>query len=181
MTLDALEKLDNPSREVAKICQQVRAEPSKGDLSRRKNEHHAEQQQVHQIDDHEREECALIAQVGLIFRDHPAGEREMERPGGADHGIQQAPIRLDIHKEAKHAIRGDRQNAVKREKIRRQRDPEICLVRDDVSAVATNTKPADTSSHQQNPQGVGEFVSEYIDYDWARQAEECDQPENCAQ
>ena len=71
----------------------------------------------------------------------------MERPGGADHRIQQAPIRLHIHKEAKRAIRGDRQNAVEGKKIRRQCDPEICLVRDDVSAVATNTKLADLSSH----------------------------------
>ena len=46
-------KIDKPPRKVAKIYQQIRAESRKRNLWRRQNEHHAEQQQVHQIDHNE--------------------------------------------------------------------------------------------------------------------------------
>jgi len=144
---DALEQIDDPLREVAKIRQQIRAEICERNFGRCKHEHHAEQQQVHEIDHDERKKGALIAEVGLIFRNHPAGKREMERPGRANHGIKQSPIRLHIHKEAKHAIRGDRQDAVERKKIRRQGDPEIIFVRHHVAAITANTKPANASAH----------------------------------
>src|SRR5439155_4879488 len=81
----------------------------------------------------------------------------------------------------KHAIRGDYKDAVERKKIRRQRDPEIILVRHDMAATPADAKPADTSAHQQNPEGMGEFMSEDIKHDRPGQAEESDQPEDCAQ
>lgn len=144
---ESSEKLDNPLRKVAEIGQQIRAEICKRDFGRCKHEHHAEQQQVHEIDHDERKKCALIGEVGLIFGYHPAGKREMERPGRANHGKKQSSIRLHIQKEAKQAIRGDRQDAVEREKIRRQRDPEIIFVCHDMAAITANSKPADASAH----------------------------------
>ena len=83
-------------REVAEIDQQIRPEAFKGDLSGRENKHDAEQQQIHQIDDDERKKCALIGEVGLVLGDHPAGEREMERPCGAYHGVKKPSIRLHV-------------------------------------------------------------------------------------
>ena len=82
-----LEKIENPTGKGAKIGQQICSETDERNLRRRQNEHHAEQQHVHQIDHDQREERTLIAQVRLIFRNHPTRKREMERPGHADHSV----------------------------------------------------------------------------------------------
>ena len=157
-----LEKIENPPREIGKIDQQIRPETGERNLRRRQNEHHAEQQDVHQIDHDQREERTLIAQVSLIFRDHPTRKREMERARRADHSVKPSTIRLHIHEETEPAIDRDRQNAVEWKKIWRQRDPEVGLVGNYVSAVTANTKPAYAPTHQPNPQRVGQFVSEDI-------------------
>ena len=178
---EACEKVNNPPCKIAKVRQQICSETGERNLRRRQNEHHAEQQHVHQIDHDEREERTLIAQVSLIFRDHPTCKREMERPRRADHSIKPSTIRLHIHEEAQRAIDRDRQNAVERKKIWRQRDPEVGLVGNHMSAVTANTKPAHAPTHQPNPQRVGQFVSEDINEDWARKTEKSNQPQNCAQ
>ena len=140
-------KIDKPARKVAKIYQQIRAESRKRSLWGCQNEHHAEQQQVHQIDHDEREERALIAQVSLIFRDHPARKREMERPGRSDDSVKPSAVRLHIHEKAERAIDGDCQNAVERKKIWRQRDPKVGLVGNHMPAVTANAKPTDAPTH----------------------------------
>ena len=176
-----LEQIENPTRKAGKIGQQIRSETGERNLRRRQNEHHAEQQHVHQIDHDEREERPLIAQISLIFRDHPTRKREMERARHADHSVKPSTIRLHIHEKAERAIDRDRQNAVEWKKIWRQRDPEVGLVGNHMSAVTANTKPAHASTHQPNPQRVGQFVSEDINEDWARKTEKSNQPQNCAQ
>ena len=176
-----MEKIGKPPREVGKVGQQICSETGERNLGRRENEHHAEQQHVHQIDYDEREERALIAQVSLIFRDHPARKREMERPRHADHSVKPSTIRLHIHEKAERAIDRDRQNAVEWKKIWRQRDPEVGLVGNHMSAVTANAKPAHAATHQPNPQRVGQFVSEDINEDRARKTEKSNQPQNCAQ
>ena len=148
---EAISKISNPSRKDAKIDQQICSETGERNLRRRQNEHHAEQQHVHQIDYDEREERTLIAQVSLIFRDHPTRKSEMERPRRADHSVKPSAIRLHINEKAEHAIDRDRQNAVKRKKIGRQRDPEVGLIGNHMSAVTANTKPAHAPTHQPNP------------------------------
>ena len=50
-----------------------------------------------------------------------------------------------------------------------------------MSAVASDPKPADAAAHQQNPQRVGEFVSEDVDDNRAGQADKSNQPENRSQ
>ena len=137
LSLELAEKSISQVEKLPGSSQQICAEAGKCDLWRRENQHHAEQQQIHQIDHHERKKCALIAEISLILRDHPAGEREMERPRCADHRVKQSPVRLHVQKKAEHTVNGDRQNAVDREEIRRQRDPEVGLARDDVSAIAS--------------------------------------------
>ena len=46
-------KLHHPLREVAEVRQQIRAEAFKRDLPGRKNQHDAEQQEIHKVDDDE--------------------------------------------------------------------------------------------------------------------------------
>ncbi len=86
----------DPRHEISEIGQQIRAEAFKRDLSGRENQHDAEQRQIHQVDQDERKKCALIREISLILRDHPAGEREMERPCGANHGVKQPAVRLHV-------------------------------------------------------------------------------------
>ena len=104
----------------------------------------------------------------------------MKCPGRADRGIEQLPVRLHIQKQAEHAKSGDCENAVEREKIGGERDPEIVSVRHHMSAFATDTKSADASAHQQNPKCMGELVSENINEHRAWQTEEGDEPQNRA-
>jgi len=93
---ESAEQFRDRRREVTEIRQQIRAEAFKGDLSGCENQHDAKQQQIHEVDDHERKKRALIGKVRLVLRDHPAGEREMERPRGANHSVKQSPIRLHV-------------------------------------------------------------------------------------
>ena len=173
--------IDKPPREVAKIRQQICAETRKRNLRGRKNKHYAEEQQVHQIDHDEGEERALIAEVGLIFRNHPTRKREMERPCRADHSVKPPAVRLHIHEKAERAINRDRQNAIEWKKIWSQRDPEVGLVGNHMSAITANAKPADPPTQQPNPERVGQFVSEDINEDWTRKTEKSNQPQNCTQ
>src|SRR5204862_5932843 len=105
----------------------------------------------------------------------------MKRPSRADHGVKQSPVRLHIQKKAERAVNGDRQNAVEREKIRRQRDPEVGLARNYVSSVTTHSKPADASAHQPNPEHMSQLVSEDVNQNRTWETEESDQPKNRAQ
>src|SRR6266498_506129 len=133
------------------------------------------------MDHDEREERALIAEVGLIFRDHPARKREVERPGHADHSVKPSAVRLHVHEKAEGAIRGDCQDAVEWKKIRRQRDPKVGLVGNYMPTVTANAKSAHASAHQPNPQRVSQFVSKDINEDRARKTKKSDQPEHRAQ
>ena len=123
---------------------------------------------------------AVIAQIGLALRNHPAGEREMERPGRADERVEQAAIRLHIHEQTRHAVNPEGDDAVERKEIRRERDPEIVPVGDDVPAVAADAELAHASAHEQNPEGVGQFVAENVNEERSRQAEKRDQPQDHA-
>jgi hypothetical protein len=180
-TARIFEKVNEPTREIGKIDQQICSETGERNLRRRQNEHHAEQQHVHQIDHDQREERTLIAQVSLIFRNHPTRKREMERPRRADHSVKPPAVRLYVYKKTERSIDRDRQNAVKWKKIWRQRDPEVGLVGNYMAAVTAHAKPAHAPTHQPNPQRVGQFVSEDINEDWAGKTEKSNQPQNCAQ
>lgn len=173
--------LDEPVRKVPEIRQQIRAETRKLDMRRRENQHHAEQKQVHEIDHHEGKKCALIAQVRLIFQDHPACEGKVKRPRRANDYVKQLPVRLHVYKKIQRPVNGDCENAVERKKIRCQCDPEVGFARDDVSSFAANAKPADASPHHPNPERMSKLVSENIDHDRAGKTEECDHPQHCAQ
>src|SRR5437763_8973311 len=105
----------------------------------------------------------------------------MKRPGRADHGVKQSPVRLHIQKKTEHTVNGDRQNAVEREKIRRQRDPEVGLAGNYMSSVTTHPKSGDSSPHKPNPKRMSQLMSENINQNRTWKAEESDQPENCAQ
>src|SRR5437763_11872883 len=159
----------------------MRTEARKRNLWRRKNEHHTEQQEVHQIDHNQREDRALIAQVRLILRNHPARKSEVESPCHTDYSIKPSTVWLHIHEKAEPAIDGNCQNAVEREKIRRQRDPKVGLVGNDMPTVTAYAKPAHPSAHQPNPKSMAQFVSKDINEDWTRETEKCDQPQNCTQ
>ena len=148
---ELVEKINEPNREIAEVCQQIVTEIPECNLRRGDDQHHAEQKQVHQINDHKRKKHALVAQVGLIFRNHPARESEMERPRDPNDAVKQTPIRLHIQKEAEHPVNRDRQDAVERKEIRRQRDPEVRLARNDMSAVTADSKSAYPPTHQPDP------------------------------
>ena len=144
---ESREQLREPLHKIAQIRQQIRPEAFKRDLSGRENQHHTEQQQIHQVNNDERKKCALIGDVRLVLGDHPAGERKMERPGDSNHGVKQPSIRLHVEKKAEPAVNGDRQNAVDRQEIWRQGDPEIRLGSHDVAAIGPNAEPAHATTH----------------------------------
>jgi hypothetical protein len=160
------------------IRDQVGAETCEGYLWRSNNEQRAEQDQIHEVNEDEREKCAVIAQVALIFGNHPGREGKMKCPGGADDGEEELTVRCNIGEQTRQAVNCDRDHAVKGKEIRSKRDPEVGAIGDDVAAGATNTEFAHASAHEQNPKGVGEFVSEDINDDGPRQAEEGDKPEH---
>jgi len=63
-------------------------------------------------------------------------------------------------------------NAVDREEIRRQRDPEVRFGGHHVSAVWADAEPAHLTTHQPHPERMRKLVPEHVNQDWARQTEE---------
>lgn len=118
----------------------------------------------------------MIAQVGLIFRDHPASEGEVKRPSRSDDGVKESAVRLHVVKNAERPVNRDRENAVNWKKIRRERDPKIGAVGDDMAAMAADSKSANPASHRPNPKGMGQLVSENVKQDRTRQTDKSDQP-----
>ena len=118
----------------------------------------------------------MIGKIGLIFQDHPDGKREMKRPGHANDGVEQSAVGLHVKKQTEQSIDADCDQAVEREEIGRECDPEIVAIGNDVAAFASDAKTADAASHQIHPQGVSEFMAEDVKQNRSRQTEECDQP-----
>ncbi len=85
-----------------------------------------------------------------------------------------------MHK-CERAINRERENAVEREKIRRERDPEIIPIRHDVSAIAADLEFADPTAHEQDPKRMRQFVPEDVNQERPRQPEKRDQPQDDAQ
>src|SRR5262249_48791527 len=102
-------------------------------------------------------------------------------PRCANDGVKQLPVRLHVYEKTEDAVNGDCENAVEREKIRCQCDPEVGFAGDDMPAVASHSKPTDASPHHPNPERMSKLVSENIDHDRARKTEERDHPQHCAQ
>jgi len=65
--------------------QQFVSEVAEGDIPAGYDEHNTERQKIDQVNDHHREERAVLDQVGLSLPQHPDRERDMKTPGKADH------------------------------------------------------------------------------------------------
>src|SRR5436190_7751564 len=100
-----------PVSKIADICQQVRSEISKGNPGRCQNKHDAEKKQVHQVNNDEGKEGAMVRQVRLFLRDHPAGKGEVKRPGCADQSVEKPAVRLHVIKQTECSIYGDDNDA----------------------------------------------------------------------
>ena len=107
-------------------------ETGKGDLRRCNHEQDAQEHKIHQINENERKKCSVIAQISLVFWNHPAGEGKMERPTNAENGVEELAVWRDVHEQARDAVGQNREQAIERKKIRSQRDHEICPVGDDM-------------------------------------------------
>ena len=118
-TVDEMpQTIDDPVRKIADVRHQIGAETGKGNLRRRHNQHRAEQHQIHQVDHDQRKKCSVIAQVSLFLWNHPAGKCEMERPGGADEGVKQPAIRLQVVKKTEQRRRARSRERCRAEKSR---------------------------------------------------------------
>ena len=142
--------------------EQFLSEVAEGHVTAGHNEHDTQRRKIDEVNDHHREESAVLDQVGLPLPQHPDREGDMKTPGKADHPEQPLPIRLYIQEHAGPAVQKEGQNAVDRKKIRRQRDPEIVGVGNDVTAGPADTELAHFATHQPGPDGVCEFMPENI-------------------
>src|SRR5437667_3417804 len=77
-----------PASKIADVYQQVRSEISEGNPGGCQNKHDAEKKQIHQVNNYQRKEGAVVGKVSLFLRDHPAGKREVKCPGRADQAVE---------------------------------------------------------------------------------------------
>src|SRR2546428_13044195 len=84
----SIEEISNPMRKIADILDEFGAEIDERDLPCSQHQHHAKQNQIHQINHHEREKRPVVPQIRLILGNHPAREGEMECPCCADRRIE---------------------------------------------------------------------------------------------
>jgi hypothetical protein len=102
----------------------------------------------------------MLDEIGLTVPEHPDSERHMEHPGKA-HQPKQPPMeRRQVPKHADAAVKGDNKQAIDREEIGRERDPEIVCIGDDMSAVTTYAKPRDSTAHDPHPNHVRQLMAE---------------------
>ena len=85
-----------PLGETSQIRRQISRETRKGDLRRCDHEQDAQKQQIHQINKNEGKKCSVIAQLGLVFRNHPTGKGEMKGPGNAERRIEELAVGRDV-------------------------------------------------------------------------------------
>src|ERR1700730_1874596 len=104
----------NPMREIADIYQQVCSEISKGNPGRCQTKHDAEKKQIHQVNNYEGKERAVVGEVRLLLRYHPTGKREVKRPGRADQAVEKSAVRLHVIKQTECPICGDDDDAIER-------------------------------------------------------------------
>lgn len=180
-TFEMIKQSAGVFRKIAQVGDEIAAETRECDLRRSDDEKDAEQSEVHKVNEHERKECAVIAQIGLVFRNHPSRKSEMERPRGADDGEQKLAVRRDVGTQTGDAVNRDGDDAVEREKIRSERDPEIAAVGNNVAAIAPDAKPADASAHEHDPECMRKFVAKNINDDRPRQSDKRDQPKHRAE
>ena len=123
----------------------------------------------------------MLNQVRLAFPKHPDGERNMERPGKTDYSKKPAMVGRDIGEHADPGVDQQRENAVNRKEIGRERNPEVALVCNDIAAVPGDLELAHPAAHEPDPEQVGELMAEYVNEHWPWKPEKSDQPEQCAE
>jgi len=74
-----------------------------------------------------------------------------------------------------------RQNAVNRKEIWRERNPEVALVCNDVAAVPGDLELAHPAAHEPDPEHMGELMPEHVNEHRPWKPEKSDQPEQCAE
>lgn len=138
-------------------------------LRRGQQQHEGEEQKIHQVDDEQGKECASVGQVGLTLADHRDGEGGMERPGSADHQVEDVTVGRDIVKQRQSGVDADDDDTVDRDEIGREGDPSVDLVGDDVAAIPPDVELRDLPAGEIDGQRVGEFVAEDVDEKRVRQ------------
>lgn len=163
---------------VFRIGEQLAAKRQKGNLRRGDHQEEREEHDVHEEDNHEGEKGAVISQVGLSFGNHPQREAEVKRPGRAEQ--QKQPLKRreqeespgrggDIEEQTRAGVDQDDDDAVERIKVRRERNPEVVRVGDDVAAATVPAfKLQDAPVAKPNPDGMRQFVAIDIDAERAR-------------
>ena len=91
-----IQQSTDPFRKFSEILQQIFTETDEGDLRRCNHKQDAQKHKIHQINENEREKRSVIAQISLVFRNHPAGEGKVERPGNTENGIEELAVWRDI-------------------------------------------------------------------------------------
>jgi len=153
---------EEPIGKLHRTHEQFLSEVTEGHVPAGHNQHHTQCRKVDEVNNHHRKEGAVLDQVGLSLPQHPDGKGDMKTPGKADDREEQAPERFHIYEQANPPVQKEGQNAVDRKKIRRQRDPEIVRVGDDVPTGAADPELAHPASHQPGPEGVRKFMPEDV-------------------
>ncbi len=112
--------MQEPIGELDGAVEQFFAEVAEGDIPAGHNEHDAERRKIDEINDHHRKEGAVLDQVGLSLPQHPDRERHMKAPGEPDDPENPSSIRFHINEHADPAVQEQGENAIDREKVRRQ-------------------------------------------------------------
>ena len=86
----------DPFRKTAQIFHQIGAKTGKGNLRRCDHKQGTQKHQVHHINKKEGKKCPVVAQIGLVLRNHPAGEGEVKGPGNTERRIEQLAVGSDI-------------------------------------------------------------------------------------
>src|SRR5205085_9877775 len=142
-----IQQCTDPLRKTSEILHQIFTKIAKGDLRRCNHKQAAQKHKIQQINENERKKRSVIAQISLVFWNHPAGEGKMERPGTTVNGVEKLAVRRDVHEQAGDPINENRVQAIERKKIQSERDQDTCPVGDDMAAIAARPTLTDTTVH----------------------------------
>src|SRR5690349_6280127 len=105
----------------------------------------------------------------------------MKSPCESDRAKERATIGFYIDKGPNPAVEHKNKNAVHREKIGGERDPEIIGIGDDVTSISADSKFTNFTARQPSPDGMREFMPGNIGQHGPRQAKLRDDPEQDAE
>lgn len=118
----------------------------------------------------------MFLEVGLVFRDHPGGPKDLKGPGGSDEKEHGEFDEGFLKKEADGIVDGENDDGPEGDEVGGEGDEDVRLIREDVAAIEADLEIADSSETEVDEHGVGHLMAEDVEVEVEILADPGDKP-----